>query len=507
MKKFLSIFALGLMLSGCYVDVSNIIDIINSNLPVTSESSNERPSQITSGSSLNKGLTGNEYLRYYTDISGCEYYPSTGNNKMLVVPVMFKGETLKNSNSVLKDLDLVFNGSEESTGWESVSSYYYKSSYGKLNIDADVLDYWVTIDKTVSQVANLGYDRYTDPSIYVLNYVQNYLKDKIDLKEYDGDKDGFVDGVWLVYGNGSYSNYFSNSSAVEDLLWAYTYWNVDNEPNINNPAFNVYCWGSYDFMYESKKSNTSIKVDAHTFVHETGHMLGLDDYYDYDSKNNPTGCLDMMDYNIGDHNSYSKWMMGWVEPKVFDYEDGAIEISSFTDTGDFIIVPSDNSTDCSPLSEYLAIEFYTPTGLNELDSSKSYLGSYPKMFSEIGVRIYHVDSRLGEFVYQRNDWYYKNYIKNYSLNDLYSNTGYDNYFAIFNNNTPSYSFKDENKLIRLVSAYRGNNYIFKDNEYASNKDLFNDSSFLRSFRFNDGNVLEFNIEFKTKGNSIIVYFE
>ena len=94
---------------------------------------------------------------------------------------------------------------------------------------------------------------------------------------------------------------------------------------------------------------------------------------------------------------------------------------------------TDNKVNSSPLSEYLAIEFYTPTGLNTLDASKSYLGSYPKMFSEYGVRVYHVDSRLGEFVYQKGDWYYNDYVYNYSIDDLYSNTGYSNYFAIFNN--------------------------------------------------------------------------
>ena len=160
------------MLSGCYIDIGGIIDIINSNM---NTSENSRPGQIISGSSSEKGLVGSDYLNYYSDISGCEYFPSTGERKMLVVPVMFKGESLNNSSQVLKDLDLVFNGSEESTGWESVSSYYYESSYGKLNIDVDVYDSFVTLDKTVSQVANLGYE-YDDPTIYVVNYVHNYLK-------------------------------------------------------------------------------------------------------------------------------------------------------------------------------------------------------------------------------------------------------------------------------------------------------------------------------------------
>lgn len=490
------------MLSGCVIDINGIIDIMTS-----SNISNNKTSQIISGDFKNKGLTGREYYEYYTSVSGCEYFPSIGNNKMLVVPVMFKGESLNNPDQVIDDLKIAFSGNEKETGWESVSSYYSESSYGKLNIEVDVYDSWININKTVREVASLSYDEYEDPSIYVLNYVHEYLKNRIDLTKYDSNSDGFVDGVWLVYGNHSYSNYSYKSDSIESLLWAYTYWDVYAKPSLNNPTFNVYCWGSYDFMYEGKSSISGLKIDAHTFIHETGHMLGLDDYYDYDSTKNPVGCLDMMDYNIGDHNSYSKWMLDWVEPKVFDYSEGVMEIDSFSNTGEFIMIPSDKNIDCSPLSEYLLIELYTPTGLNGLDANYSYLNKYPKMFNKIGVRIYHVDSRLGEFVYQSGDWYYNDYINNYSLEDLYSNTLSYNYYAIFNSNTPSYSFEENNNLIRLVSSYYNNNYVFDDGKYAENKDLFKDGSSLVNFKFNNGKTLDYKVEFEIIDNKLKVYFE
>ena len=503
MKKILVLGLLSFMLTGCIIDIGDIIDVMNSNNNYTSN----KTSLNLSGNSSEEGLKGIDYLDYYSAVSGCKYFPNKGNQKMLVVPVMFKGESLNNKDKVLSDLNTTFNGSELETGWESVSSFYSETSYGNLNIEADVLDYWITLDKSCNEVANLSYNEYDDPTIYVLDYVHNYLKNRIDLTQYDNNSDGFVDGVWLVYGNHSYSEYQYESDELENLLWAYTYWNTDSRPNANMPAFNVYCWGSYDFMYESEGKSGGIKLDAHTFIHETGHMLGLDDYYDYDSTKNPTGCLDMMDYNIGDHNSYSKWMLDWVKPKVYDFEEEVIDVKSFVDTGEFIVIPSDKNVNYSPLSEYLLIEFYTPTGLNTQDASYSYLGSYPKMFSDYGVRIYHVDSRLGEFVYQNGDWYYSDYIYNFTKNDLYTKTGSYNYFAIFNNNTPSYSFEEDNNLIRLVSAFYGNDHVYREDQYASNKDLFKDGSMLSNFRFNSGDYLEVSIEFEIRNDTLRVCFE
>ena len=87
--------------------------------------------------------------------------------------------SLNNKDKVLSDLNTIFNGSELETGWESVSSFYSETSYGNLNIEADVLDYWITIDKTCNEVANLSYNEYDDSTIYVLDYVHHYLKNQI----------------------------------------------------------------------------------------------------------------------------------------------------------------------------------------------------------------------------------------------------------------------------------------------------------------------------------------
>lgn len=52
-------------------------------------------------------------------------------------------------------------------------------------------------------------------------------------------------------------------------------------------------------------------VDSSTYIHETGHLLGLDDYYSYNP--NTIGKVygaDMMDGNLGDHHLYQKFFWG-----------------------------------------------------------------------------------------------------------------------------------------------------------------------------------------------------
>ncbi|MFA6675583.1 MAG: hypothetical protein WCS49_01745, partial [Bacilli bacterium] len=52
----------------------------------------------------------------------------------------------------------------------------------------------------------------------------------------------------------------------------------------------------------------------------------------------------------------------------------------------------------SPFDEYLLLELYTPTGLNEFDSDYSYTGNYPQGPSVPGLRLWHVDARLTTYL-------------------------------------------------------------------------------------------------------------
>lgn len=148
----------------------------------------------------------------------------------------------------------------------------------------------------------------------------------------------------------------------------------------------------------------------------------------------------------------------------------------------------------SPMNEYLIIEYYTPTGLNENDSTSKYAGVYPLLFTDSGIKIYHADSRIGEMLYT-SDWTYNSFIYNFTYDDLINGTGTYKYYDKFTSNTPEYSYSSNYKLLTLLSSYKNSKKgYYYPNTSASNKDLYKEGDVVSSFTFNRGTKLPFEIE-------------
>lgn len=310
-----------------------------------------------------------------------EALPSLGSPKILVIPVNL--DPSKKTTAIYNDIKTAFSGTKEETGWESVRSYYQESSYGKLNFEVEVSD-WFTPSKTASY-----YDSYYDEETYeygsnvILHEALKYFDGKYDYSDYDYDGDGFIDTVWLVY------NCDVDYESDESLYWAFTAWDY-RETEYDGVAANYYAFAGTDFMYEETElyDYTDIKVDAHTYIHETGHLLGLDDYYDYDESCGFSGSCygaDMMDYNIGDHGPINKILLGWVDPIVVT-STTTIDLKSFAKVGEVLLVTNNKNIN-SIYEEYFLIEFYDGSGLNEHDEQILTVNG-----QAIGIRVWHVDA-------------------------------------------------------------------------------------------------------------------
>lgn len=383
-KRILSVLSLMLLvvfLSGCSV----IFDLINAGLDIIDEYTKEEYdytypdfdySSISTLSDIYKGAM-----------------PSTGNVKALVLLIEFPDQTHKSVYSK-EYMENVLFGTKSSSSYPSISDFYRSSSYGKLEITGDVYGWYTTENK--SNYYSRNYSDYT--SDVVIKEALDYYKDTIDFSSYDSNNDGYIDAVYAIY-----SRRYDTSS---DVWWAYqtTYEDYETREKglkLGDVTFSGYIWASVSFL-EDDMGFMASPINTTTYIHETGHLMGLDDYYDYDytvGSNAGLGGADMMDYNVGDHCSISKMLLGWIDPIVVDLsKDQTIQISSFTETGQVLLIP--NGTYENIFSEYYLVELYTPTGLNTTNT----------YFTRYGVRILHVDATLDEggmsgsyFTYFNND--------------------------------------------------------------------------------------------------------
>lgn len=357
--------------------------------------------------------------------------PSSGNVNSLVIPVEFKDYKAKD----LKVKDLL-------PDYQSVASYLYNSSYGKLNITFDVLD-WQMMSK------NSTYYDTLDENLYESNNGPNAIKDealskiesKVDLSKYDNNSDGIIDSLIIIY-----------SAPIQyqrgDLYWAYK---TEHEQlkEYDGLRAQSYAFMGYSFLLSNNKS-----CDTRTFIHETSHLLGLEDYYDYSSKvgysKGGLGGADMMDLNRSDHNPFSKMYLGWVDnPILVNLEKGEetiITIDSFSTNGDCIILANDFYKRDGMFQDYFIVYLYDAD--NPLNKKQT-------VFTEDGVRVLRIHGQANSF---------------YCVND----NSYTDYNVIDNINNNKEGFIYTKYEYALNCAKKSD--LFYENEGASNMTYYDDES-------------------------------
>ena len=353
---------------------------------------------------------------------------TVGNQKLMIIPVAMKNEKAWNE-EMLTNLENAFFGETESTKFESVQSYFYKSSYGNLNLGGELLTPF-TSQYTKADISVLG----QNAPMVIIDEFYNSI-DANTLKQYDLNGDGFVDNAIFIY-----SNMYGDSANSPFWAWCYSHSVTPNK----KPTINNYMWASYYFLEDKYIDGyRSTYVDAHTYIHETGHLLGLDDYYTYDGDGwDPAGKLDMQSYNVGDHNMYSKLAMGWVKPFVVK-DSTEIVLRTSAKYPEAILI--NNKWNGSAFDEYILIEYYTPTGLNETDSLHNF-DTRDKMYNYSGLRIYHVDARLVQLRAE-----YGKAVFNAYVDDLPTRfDGYYYYVGASNSASFSYLPRDTSSIYRYV---------------------------------------------------------
>jgi M6 family metalloprotease-like protein len=270
------------------------------------------------------------------------------------------------------------------SGWpyESLRNYYRRSSYNLLEIGGTTLG-WYRPAHTRASMPQTAAAR----EALIKEAIQHFHNQGHNFAQYDNDNNGTIDYfivIWTGPNNGwanfwwGYQTAFSSNFSLDGKSFAGT---------------------KYSWQWESR--DWPGPYDQIVVMHETGHALGLPDYYDYDATVGPgggLGGLDMMDADRGDHNCFSKMLLDWLTPQVFNYGTRRLALAQAAAAPDALaLMPEFDSG--SPFSEFFMVQNRT-RGLNDA------------FLPGDGLLVWHVDARLDP---QGTDFAYDNSYTSHKL--------------------------------------------------------------------------------------------
>ena len=304
--------------------------------------------------------------------------PSTGSPKVLVLLIDFPDYPASASDTATDVASKNFGSGDSSRyPYESLRNYYARSSYGALNITGNVLGWYRAKNNRSYYEQNFQYVYNGESYPYgneelIKEALAYYNSQGHDFTQYDNAGTGRIDALfvkWTGPDNG-WSNFW----------WAYqsNFW-YNNTYTIDGKKIGKYVWS---WIKNPDWGDTEYQplVD----IHETGHLLGLPDYYDYDDKVGPAGGvgkLDMMDGNWGDHNAFSKSMLGWVNPTTIASGNTTLSLSPSGLAPHAVkVMPGANT---SHFGEYFLFQY-----------RKRGTGNDPSQYPTDGLTVWHVNAAL-----------------------------------------------------------------------------------------------------------------
>lgn len=305
--------------------------------------------------------------------------PTTGTNKILVLCIDFSDYPAQTTTAAI-DNKVFGAGDAAQYPRESLRNFYLRSSYDQLDIQGSVLG-WYRAPMARSAVPLTDVSRED-----LIKQALTYYDATIDYSQFDNNHDGKIDYfavLWTGPDNG-WGNFW----------WGYqTSWGATAAPSLDGVTPDTYSW-QWEVTWSSGVPAGTFS--PHVIIHETGHALGLPDYYDYQSKaqgdtigpDGGIGDYDMMDAATGDHNAFSKWLLDWIAPPVVSWvtRTQTLGPSCTNKTGSSLVVMPGLAA-----GNWNA-EFFLLQNRNKVwDSNDRYMpGTH-------GLQIWHVDARLDGF--------------------------------------------------------------------------------------------------------------
>ena len=264
-------------------------------------------------------------VRRATDVNGIGRwgngmsFPVTGDQKGLVILVEFNDQKFQTPDAnayfsrMLNEPGFSDNGA---TG--SARDYFIECSGGVFRPTFDVYGP-VTLPHSVSYY---GEDITMRDDNCHLMFVDAcaMLDDQIDFRQYDRDKDGFIDNVFIYF-----AGLGQNMGGAPTSIWPKN-WNMSSATS----SIHKYDGVTLECFSCSNEWHGDGPEGIGTFCHEFTHVLGLPDLYRTNSSSSFTpGAWSVLDYGPYNNNgrtpplysAYERNALGWMQPVELDHPD------------------------------------------------------------------------------------------------------------------------------------------------------------------------------------------
>lgn len=204
-----------------------------------------------------------------------------GDIRGVVILVQFSDVKFKNADPKKQFSEMLNKeGYNEFHHQGSARDYFIKNSSGAFRPTFDVIGP-ITVSETRAYYGGTSDDRrYNMARKALIEALDTLLRwNSIDFSQYDNDKDGNVDFVYMIYAGVGRS-----SSGVVESIWPHASSitkRMGNGPTVRRYA----CSNEIGGRAYKANSATSTPNGIGTFVHEFGHVLGLPDLYDVGGNN------------------------------------------------------------------------------------------------------------------------------------------------------------------------------------------------------------------------------
>jgi len=266
-----------------------------------------------------------------------------GERRILVILMEFQDvKFIKN----VAAFDNLFNkeGYHDDGAQGSVKDFYLSSSFGKLTLSCDIYGVYTAKRNMSYYGSNDVRGQDTNPYALFQEAVENVSKE-VDLKIYDGDGDGYLDNVHIIY-----AGYGEEAGAAASAIWAHeSRWSPPY--SIDGVSIDRY---SCSPELRDNRGNGISRIGV--CCHEIGHALGAMDYYDTNYATGGeypgTGQWDVMasgswnnkGITPADFNPYVKAVdYGWITLKSLPDGDVLLHPSAYDAESYFVIGASGSS--------------------------------------------------------------------------------------------------------------------------------------------------------------------